>query len=240
MTIPTLERRAVERPVEYRAAADGESGVGQLEGYAATWDSVSRDLGGWVEEIDRAAFGEADESGSLDLSRHNRVLCRSEHDSRFLLGTTDANTLRLFLDDTGLRYEVDLPNTTAGRDAAELARRGDYRFSSFAFHALPNGVEWREDHDGRLVRRVTSAALVDVAPVADPAYWGSSVGKRNFDLDKIRADLRSSEETPQPAPPGDWEKAATAKAQAIQNRDRDFRRVTRSRARGGRNRHDSY
>lgn len=233
-TAEVLERRAVPRPVEFRKAAEGAASPGTLVGYAATFNSTSRDLGGWFEEIDPGAFGENGVDGLLDMTAHTRVIARSEHDSRLLLGTTDAATLRLFVDDIGLRYEVDLPNTTAGRDAAVLAERGDYRFSSFAFYTVRKsdeeaGAIWREDAEGRLIRRVMHTRLVDVAPVADPAYWGSSVGMRDFNLDEIRAALHSdAEQTSEPAPPGDFERAATDRARAIENRGRDFRRGNQS------------
>lgn len=211
MSTDIMERRATSRPVELRAAPEGAASPGVLVGYAIVFDSESRDLGGWVEEIDPGAFGEAVEGGQLDLSRHHRVICRSEHDSRFLLGTTDAGTLRLFVDDVGVRYEVELPDTTAGRDAAVLAGRGDYRFSSFAFYTLPGGYAWRENAQGILVRRVTAGVLVDVAPVADPAYWGSSTAvQRDLDLDAVRASLNP----PAPEPSG-RDLAATQRARAF-------------------------
>lgn len=213
--MPDYERCAFERRVTLRAAPEGSDSPGILDGYAAVWNSESRDLGGWTEVIDPGAFGEPTADGMLDLTRHFRVIARSEHDSRSLIGTTDAGTLRVYLDDTGVRYEVDLPNTTAGRDAAVLADRGDYAFSSFAFYTLPGGSEWRENDQGQLVRRVTSAQLVDVAPVADPAYWGSSVGLRSFDLEEIRKELRSDETTePEVAP--NVRAAALGRARTIQ------------------------
>lgn len=210
--IDNLERRSTPRPINFRAAEEGADSPGTLEGYAAVFNSESRDLGGWVEVIDPAAFGEA---GALDLERHIRVIARSEHDSRHLLGTTDAGTLSIVIDDVGVRYTVKLPQTSAGRDAAVLAQRGDYAFSSFAFYTLPNGSEWRENAQGILVRRVTAAQLVDVAPVADPAYWGATVAARDFDLEAIRASIH-----PSPEPPGEWEQIARDRAQSIDARMR--------------------
>jgi len=211
--MPDYERRAFERPVQLRAAPEGSDSPGTLVGYAAVFNSESRDLGGWIEVIDPAAAGETGEGGALDLTRHHRVIARTNHDSNLLLGTTDAGTLRVFVDEVGIAYEVDLPNTQAGRDAAVLAERGDFAFSSFAFYTLPNGSEWRENEQGQLVRRVTAMQLVDVAPVADPAYWGSSVGLRAFDLDAIRASLRSTEdpnhEDPVAARAADFARAST-------------------------------
>lgn len=220
----TIERRVVDRPVEFRAAPEGSAGPGILIGYGAVFNSPSRDLGGWVEEIDPGAFGPV---GELDLSLHTRVIARAEHDSRLLLGTTDAGTLRVVVDDVGLAYEIDLPNTSAGRDVAELAKRGDYRFSSFAFSVYaPGDVQWREDAEGRLVRRVVRATVSDVAPVADPAYWGASAQMRAIDLDAVRAALH-----PAPAAPGDWEQNAVQRA-ASMTRETHPALVNRARKRG--------
>ncbi|MCC2030621.1 HK97 family phage prohead protease [Microbacterium allomyrinae] len=220
-----IERRVVDRPVEFRAAVEGGSGPGILTGYGAVFDFVSRDLGGWFEEIDPGAFGPV---GDLDLSLHTRVLCRAEHSNKLLLGTTDAGTLRCFVDDVGLRYEDDLPDTNAGRDVAVLAERGDYRHSSFAFNLRTyEDAEWREDRDGRLIRRIMRAVVHDVAPVADPAYWGATTEmQRAFDLDTVRASL-----TPSPAAPGDRELDVARRA-AFMTRETHPALVTRPRKRG--------
>lgn len=211
-----VERRVFDRPVEYRAAPEGGDGPGILTGYGAVFNSISRDLGGWFEEVDPGAYGPA---GELDMSLHTRVICRAEHDSRLLLGSTDAEppTLRLFVDEVGLLYENDLPDTTSGRDVAVLARRRDYRHSSYAF-TLPTreDAEWREDRDGRLIRRIMRATVRDVAPVADPAYWAASTQMRSVDLDAVRASLK-------PVPTviplrGDYERAVADRVQHIGTR----------------------
>jgi phage head maturation protease len=96
---------------------------------------------------------------------------------------------------------------------AVLAARGDYRYSSFAFYCLPDGEQWEFGANDELVRRVTKLHLVDVAPVADPAYWGTSVGLRDFDLDAIRASIT----TPVP-PPGEYERSAVARLRSNPSR----------------------
>lgn len=202
MTEQTIERRTFEQAVELRAAAEGSDSPGTLTGYAAVFNSLSRDLGGWFEEIDPAAFGPA---GDVDLTLHGRVIGRTNHDSNLLLGTTDAGTLRLLIDEVGLRYEIDLPNTTYARDLAVLAGRGDIRFSSFAFMVPPGGRSWQYDNEDRLISRVLNSQLRDVAPVADPAYWDTSseMQRSAVDLDAVRAQLHPK--TPDPGPPGEQE-----------------------------------
>lgn len=181
-----LRRLLMDSRIELRAAPDDQASPGLLVGTALTYNHESRDLGGWAEVIDPVCFGES-------LGRGDRVMCRAEHDSRLLLGTTDANTLRVWSDEVGIHYETVLPDTSAGRDVAVLAGRGDYRFSSFAFYEAAGHWEPYELTDGRLVWRVTAGTLVDVAPVADPAYWSSSTELAGRDLDAARALLTEAQ-----------------------------------------------
>ncbi|WP_066586288.1 HK97 family phage prohead protease [Cellulomonas timonensis] len=179
--IEAVRRRGFEQPVRLRAAPEGSGSPGVLAGYALRFNQLSRDLGGWFEEIDPAA---------VDLATTGRVLCRWNHDSSGLLGTTDAGTLRLLVDGEGLAYENDLPGTSLGRDVAVLAERGDVAYSSFAFRVMPGGERWYIDAEDRLVCRVLAMSLIDVAPVADPAYWASSAGMtRSIDVGQIRSTL---------------------------------------------------
>ena len=50
---------------------------------------------------------------------------RKAHDPSRLLARTKSGTLRLEEDSKGLRFELDLPDTTEGRDLLALAERGD-------------------------------------------------------------------------------------------------------------------
>lgn len=163
------EIRTMREALEFRASKS--NGVGTLVGYAAKFNKLSRNLGGFVEDIDPAAFNKS-------LADQVRVMCRYNHET--LLGTTDAGTLRLSVDSEGLWYECDLPDTSTGRDTAVLAGRGDVRYSSFAFIVPPNGDEWGLTESDFPKRRLLSVALVDTAPVDDPAYLDTSSGLRSL------------------------------------------------------------
>ena len=165
-----LERRHITAPVEWRAAADGK-GPGVLVGYAAKYGTLSQNLGGFVETIAPGAFDKS-------LADNVRVLCRYNHKDSHLLGTTEAGTLRVSSDDVGLPYEVDLPDTSSGRDCATLAARGDVRYSSFAFYCIED--EWGLTENGFPLRTLLQVQLVDVAPVNSPAYLDTSVAKRSL------------------------------------------------------------
>lgn len=191
-----IERRILPGAVEFRAAA-ADAGPG-LSGYAAVFGRKSQDLGGFVEVIAAGAF--------TKTIKEARVLCRYNHDDDGLLGTTEAGTLRLTIDKTGLAYDVDLPDTGAGRDMAVLAGRGDVRYSSFAFYCVKD--EWDTSVTPAL-RTVLEAQLVDVAPVNSPAYLDTSVAVRSFQhatelVVPPAADERSDDDTktpPVPEPP---------------------------------------
>lgn len=163
-----VERRHLAQVVELRAA---QGGPGVLAGYAAKYMRYSQNLGGFVEQIAPGAFAKS-------LGDKVPVIARYNHDDNYLLGTTEAETLRVFSDSDGLPYEVDLPDTSAGRDVAALAKRGDLRYSSFAFHTLED--EWSVTEQGFPLRTLLNVQLVDVAPVNTPAYLDTSTGIRSL------------------------------------------------------------
>lgn len=177
-----LERRYAPRgTVEFRAAAKSGS-AGVLVGYALKYDTLSRNLGGFVETIAPGTFDKS-------LADGVDVLVRYNHDDNMLLGRTASGTARLIPDEVGIQYEVDLPDTTVGRDVAALAERGDVYQSSFAFYTVED--EWSMTENGFPLRTLRAAQLVDVAPVNSPAYLDTSSGlrslaeKRGLPLDEV-------------------------------------------------------
>lgn len=155
--------------VEERADGDGPP---QITGYAAVFNRASQNLGGFVEQVDPAAFNKS-------LADGVPVMARMNHDDNQLLGTTWAGTLHLEVDGTGLRYTVDLPDTQAGRDAATLAGRGDLRWSSFAFRTIED--DWSQTDQGFPLRTLRNVQLVDVAPVNSPAYLDTTAALRSLE-----------------------------------------------------------
>lgn len=137
---------------------------------------------GAVERIARGAFSEA-------LNRPDDVRGLFNHDSDHLLGRLSAETLRLRADDRGLLYEIDLPDTQAGRDVATSIERGDLTGSSFAF--VPEVVEWSEEED-REIRTIKSVRLYDVGPVTFPAYESSTTALRTDGQDELAKSERDS------------------------------------------------
>ena len=159
----------------------------------------------WQDVYERIMPGAFDAA----LERPDDVRCLQNHDPRMLLGRSTAGTLRLSVDDDGLLYEVDTPDTTAGRDTLVSLERGDMTGSSFSFVA--EKVSWREetDDDGKTIwyREVEQVRLFDVSPVTFPAYTGTAAG--------VRA-MRS-------AGPGATDSRAASELDALQKELQDFR-----------------
>lgn len=157
--------RTISPAPELRATESDQGLV--LEGYAAVFDRESGPLGGFVERIQRGAFRKA-------LGRSPDLRALWNHDERLVLGSVRAGTLKVEEDPRGLRFRVELPDTSYARDLAQLVRRGDVWQASFAFRA--RGDEWEQLEDGGLLRTITEIdELFDVSPVTYPAYGDTEV-----------------------------------------------------------------
>ena len=90
-----------------------------VEGYALVFDKESRDLGGFIEIIDPSSLdGVIEKSDILCLLNHNEdkgVLARS----KFGVGS-----LSLLVDETGLKYRFEAPDTALGNELLEGLKRG--------------------------------------------------------------------------------------------------------------------
>jgi len=169
----TLERRATTTPPEIRAENAGKV----ARGYAALFNART-DIGGYFyETIAPGAFTET--------LRTADVRALIDHDSGRVIGRSSAGTLRLREDDKGLFVEIDLPDTTDGRDLAVQLERGDISGMSFGFRVTLD--EWDESGDipERTIRKVE---LFEVSAVAFPAYPDTSLALRS--LDEARKELR--------------------------------------------------
>lgn len=178
-----LELRHISLPVEFRETSNG---LGTLSGYASVFNRLSQNLGGFVERVDPAAFNKS-------LADQVPVLARYNHDDNHLLGTTEGGTLTLEADGTGLRYDVGLPDTSSGRDVRELAKRGDLRYSSFAFRTVAD--EWDVTPEGFPMRTLLAVQLIDVAPVNNPAYRDTTTGLRSL-AERLHMDVAQVKDTP--------------------------------------------
>jgi HK97 family phage prohead protease len=155
--------------------ADGRAAI---IGYAAVYNRLSLDLGGFREEILPGAFDKilTRQRGKGD------VVALFNHDSNIVLGRTSSGTLELSSDTKGLRYVVTPPVSRA--DVIELISRKDVSGSSFAFTVDPKQESFRTGEDGKAIRQIREVSgLYDVGPVLVPAYpqTSASVALRSYE-----------------------------------------------------------
>jgi uncharacterized protein len=165
-------------PIEFEVREDGDGMT--FEGYAAVFNTPSEPLP-FIERIAPGAF-----KRSIDARNDIKLLWN--HDTGTVLGSTRAGTMRLNEDERGLRVSATFPNTSAGRDAAELLRRGDVDSMSFGFSVPSGGDEWSNDGAERTLK---SVRLHEVSIVAFPAYSSTAGTTSVRGLDKVaeRADV---------------------------------------------------
>jgi HK97 family phage prohead protease len=158
----TLELRSLSEPPEFRSAG----GKLQAAGVAMRYGAKSKPINGQFRETFRpGAFAKT--INEQDVHSHN------EHAGPYL-ARTGSGSLRLTDDRSMLAYEIDLPDTTAGRDAAHLLERGDIKGSSIGFRAIPKQVAWTVDDDGMALRSVGEAKLMRVDLTVAPYYDDST------------------------------------------------------------------
>lgn len=173
-SILDAERRFYGGKVELREGADNKR---TIVGYAAVFNRNSEDLGGFIERIDPKAFDEVVNSDIRALFNHDKNL---------VLGR-NGSTMKLSVDEVGLRYEIDLPDNTVGKDLYESIKRGDVRESSFSFIQKEQRWENNAGTGKPSVRTLIKMARVfDVGPVTFPAYTDTKVASRS--LSKVQAE----------------------------------------------------
>jgi uncharacterized protein len=176
--VSKMEQRVNVAGFEIREESDGM----HFTGYAALFDSPSEPLP-FTERIAKGAF-------KRSLRSRNDIKFLWNHDSGEILGSTRARTLTLSEDDRGLKVEGMLPNTSRGRDVAELLRRGDVDAMSFGFSVPQGGDTWSNDGSERTLK---SVRLHEVSVVAWPAYTATAgtVSVRKFEETAKRADVNA-------------------------------------------------
>lgn len=158
MTAAAFERRFAG---ELRAAGR------KLTGYAATFGTEAK-IGGFTEIIAPGAF-------AASLRAGGDILALADHNPRAVLARTRSGTLRLAEDSRGLSFEIDLPDTTIGRDVLALAERGDLGGMSFGFSVPKGGESWRGTR-----RELRMVELKEISVVsAWPAYDNTEVHARS-------------------------------------------------------------
>jgi HK97 family phage prohead protease len=158
---PEIRTNSVD--FEIRAEGDGMT----FTGYASVFNSPSEDLGGFIEYVAPGAF-------KRSLQSRNEVKLLWNHDSGEPLASLRGGTMQLVEDERGLKVTAQLPNTTRGRDVAELLRTNVINEMSFGFNVIKDN--WSRDGQ---TRTLESVRLFEVSVVSFGAYKATEAAVRS-------------------------------------------------------------
>lgn len=174
-----VERRFHETKFEVR---ESEGEPKRIVGYAAVFGKRSVNLG----FSEKFPFFEIIQPGAFENVLKDDVRAVIDHKGGLqTLGRTKSGTLKISEDEIGLRFELETPDTQAGRDIMTLIQRGDIDQASFKFRVKDDGDEFTDEDDGkttvRTIKKGGIAELLDVSPVTFPAYQDTIVQSRSIE-----------------------------------------------------------
>lgn len=179
-----MEKEIRSIDVEFRNEGENRT----IDGYAIVFNSLSHDLGGFVEQVSPNAL-----DGVLERSD---VVALLNHDSsRGILGRSrfGKGSLGLSVDEHGLRFIVEAPHTALGDECLEYLRRGDATQCSFAFSV--GSDTWEKRSDGTYLRTINSFDKIFDCSIltCTPAYEATSVSCRSFEEFKAEEERKEAE-----------------------------------------------
>ena len=139
-----------------------------LEGYAIVFDQetlIGDKDKGFIESIDRNA---------LKNANMKDVPMKYNHDDSFLIiARTRNNSLRLTVDDIGLKVRAELIDTDSNKDIYKMVKAGLLDKMSFAFTVSSQKIDRSGDIPKRTITGIDR--LYDVSIVDLPAYDQTSI-----------------------------------------------------------------
>lgn len=192
-----------------REAGEGESESRTITGYAILFNTPSVSLYDYDAEEGREMI--APGAVTKELLDCSDIKMTMFHDRQLILARSKngAGTLSYSVDDKGVAFEFEAPNTSDGDKALELVRRGDISGCSFAFstHYYDSAFVSRSVEkvgDKTIVTYTVNVitGIYDFTLAADPAYPDTNCEAEARELVK---ELRGKEE-PEPVNPIDENK----------------------------------
>ena len=167
----TASRRSV-------TGANGEEKeVRVISGYAIRFNEESLVLKCWDEEfvevIDRSCVTKA-------FLKECDIKFTMFHEREMLLARWNKGqgSLRLSVDEKGVKFEFDVPDHEYGRYALECVERGDIAGCSFTF--IPGDYDTKVVDERTIITHTRFEWLGEMTLESDPAYPTTEAGARSF------------------------------------------------------------
>ena len=183
----TINKREIFTASQLRLREiDGTEESRTITGYAILFDVPSAPLYEDEDEVIREVI--APEAVSLELLDKSDIKMTMFHDRQLLLARSNkgSGTLSYGIDDKGVYFEFEAPDTSDGDKAIELVKRGDIAGCSFAFSTRYYDNAFVEEsvvHGDKVevtYRVKVITGIYDFTLAADPAYPDTSVEAREI------------------------------------------------------------
>lgn len=183
----TINKREIFTASQLRLREiDGIEESRTITGYAILFDVPSAPLYEDEDEVIREVI--APEAVSLELLDKSDIKMTMFHDRQLLLARSNkgSGTLSYGIDDKGVYFEFEAPDTADGDKAIELVKRGDIAGCSFAFSTRYYDRAFVEEsvvHGNKVevtYRVKVITGIYDFTLAADPAYPDTSVEAREI------------------------------------------------------------
>lgn len=192
----------VHTPAELRIreAGEGEAPSRTITGYAILFNTQSAPL--WSDDEEEAREVIAPEAVTRELLDGCDIKMTMFHDRQLILARSKngTGTLTYSVDERGVAFRFDAPNTADGDKALELVRRGDISGCSFAFRTHYYDRKYVERNverkDGKTLITYTVRSIIgiyDFTLAADPAYPDTNC---EAEARELVSHLREPEEEP--------------------------------------------
>lgn len=164
--MPKEIRSTLAKHLEVRDLTDDNStsAIGQVTGYACVFNQPSENMG-FIEYCDPHMFDGVDMTNVLALYSHKLTN---------ILGRVSSGTLVLEVDDKGLRFTLDIPDTTLGHDVYTNIENDNLQGCSFGFTIEDDN--WQQGSDGTPIHTILQIGeLTEISITPLPAYSETSV-----------------------------------------------------------------
>lgn len=173
---------------EYRSAELAYKTGRIIEGYAIVFNQLSDDLGGFREIIRPCAINQ-------ELINNSDIIATMNHNKDYMMARLryGKGNIDLTIDDHGLKFKFDCPETAKGEELLQHVKRGEITRCSFYFGVdkrdLKSAEKWTRAADGTQVREILKISyLYDISCVITPAYEGTECFAR--DLEHCKKQMR--------------------------------------------------
>lgn len=233
-----INKRTITLPasIRLRETEEGDSRV--LEGYAMKFGVRSVLLGYYYPQYEILEPGCVTD----EMLREQRIYFTMFHNRQIILGRWDKGegTLKVSVDEVGLKVECEMPRTPDGDTALELVRRGDLSEMSFIYSTDEDDSEncvsiekteektdWGATIYLRHVKKIL--AMYDVTIAGNPAYEDTEIQAREQQIREMEAAAEPD------TADGGGDADESGKGAAEKEREREERKERRIEARRLRN-----